>query len=170
MKNAYIGFSYPREFKIGAAGIAWWSNAKYSHVYIRFEYQDSKDAIFHAAHGMVHFKSVPNFERDNLVIKEYLIQLSEQEHSELFDECMDLAGEKYSLITLGKIFASDITYKVCQRTINWKDSPGYICSELVGELCIERLKIQFNKPKFLLKPVDIDLGLKNKLIVNDIVR
>lgn len=165
----YIGFSYPKDFKIGARAISWWCETPYSHVYLRFSYDGSKDAIFHAAHGMVHFKSIPNFQRDNLVIKEYKIELTEKEHSDLFDECMGLAGETYSVVTLGKIFASDVTYKVCQRTINWKDSPGYICSELVGKLCVEQLKIQFNKPKFLLKPLDIDLGLQNSLVAKLII-
>jgi hypothetical protein len=160
MKKLYIGLSYPKEFKIGAASIAWWTNRPYSHVYVRFAYSDSKDAIFHAAHGMVHFLSVNNFHKINNTIKEYEIKLTDLEHEAFFDECMELAGEKYGTVELGKILTSDIVWNLFKKEINWKNSKGYICSELVGNLCVNRLKMKFNKPLFLLKPSDVDQSLE----------
>jgi hypothetical protein len=162
MAKVYIGFSYPKEFKLGAASIAWWIEKSYSHVYLRFEYLNSKDAIFHAAHGMIHFRSVDNFKRDNDVIKEYEIELTQLEHDNFFDDCMDLAGEVYGTIELPKILISDIVLHAFNREIRWKNGKGYICSELVGKFCIEKLKIAFNKPVFLLKPSDIDSALEGR--------
>ena len=160
MERLFIGFSSPINFKIGAEAIKWWTNSLYSHCYLRFEYKNSKTAIFHAAHGMVHFRSETNFFRENKSIKEYEIQLTDQSHSELFDECMDLAGENYGKVELIKIFLSDIIYSMARKEIPWENSSGYICSELVGKLCIDRLGLSFSKPTYLLKPFDIDSKLK----------
>ena len=159
-----IGFSRPSSFKIGAKLIAWWTDSLYSHVYVRFEYQLSKSAIFHAAHGMVHFKSPFNFQKNNIIVKEYSFEVDSFEHDEIFDDCMELAGESYSKITLAKIFLSDIIFNITGKVINLGDSPGYICSELVGKICTDRLKISFNKPLFLLKPSYIDTGLMHGTI------
>jgi len=159
MAKVYIGFSYPKKFKIGAKSISWWIEKPYSHVYLRFAYSQSKDAIFHAAHGMVHFKSITNFVKENNIIKEYETHLSPEEHETFFDECMELAGETYGTAELPKIFVSDVLWKFFKKTVQWKNSKGYICSELVGKYCIEKLKIQFNKPVFLLKPSDVDESL-----------
>lgn len=157
----YVGFSYPKNFKIGAAAISFWDNTKYSHVYLRFGYSGSKDAIFHAAHGMVHFKSCNNFFKVNNVVHEYEIHVTERQHVDLFDECMELAGEPYSTMQLLKLFITDTIYRITNKVYRFKDSPGYICSELVSKLCFDVLKIPFNKPAFLLKPKDVYEALKD---------
>jgi hypothetical protein len=155
----YVGFSHSREFKIGSKAIAWWMGEEYSHVYFRFEYADSKDAIFHAAHGMVHFMSLANFNRHNVTVREYEIELTPEQHSQMFDDCMELAGVYYSKLELLQIFISDLTFTLLHREIHWNDDPGYICSELVGTLCVSTLGVKFSKPLNLLKPKDIDLAL-----------
>jgi len=161
MRALYIGFSYPKKFKVGAAAIAIWMNRDYSHVYTRFAYKDSKDAVFHAAHGMVHFRSYENFLKENHQVKEYKFIVTEDLHNELFDECMDLAGDKYSKLTLLKIFAADLVYSLFNKVVSFKDSPGYICSELVGKFCTDKFNISFCKPLSLLKPSDVDYALES---------
>lgn len=165
MKTIHIGFSAPRKWMPGAAAISWWTGNPYSHTYLRFEYCDSRDAIFHAAHGSVHFMSVGNFQRDNRSIKEYIIEVSPQLHDQLFDQCMDLAGEKYSVMELVNILISDIAFQTFKKEIKTYNNRGYICSELMGQLCQDQLKLSFNKPLFLLKPSDIDRALSNNFPV-----
>lgn len=162
MSKLYIGFSYPKKIKVGATAISWWTNRPYSHVYLRFTYSNSKDTIFHAAHGMVHFRSAENFLKENNVVKEYCVELSEACSDKFFDDCMELAGEDYGCVELLKIFTSDIAYSMFQKEIQFKNSRGYICSELVGTLCKDRLQLEFSKPMFLLKPGDIDFALSRK--------
>lgn len=157
-----IAFSKPSHFKMGAELISWWTNRDYSHVLLIFEYADSKPAVFHAAHGMVHFKSLPNFLKENKIVKEYIIEIEDAYHTKFFDDCMDLAGEDYSIIELLQILAVDLSFMIFKKDIGTKQMPGYICSELVGKFCIEKLKIQFNKPTYLLKPDDIDKKLNEK--------
>ncbi len=158
----HIGFSCPNKFMIGARAIMWWTESPYSHTYLRFEYTDSKDAIFHAAHGSVHFLSVGNFLRKNKAVKEYTIEVSSELHNQLFDQCMDLAGEKYSTMELVNIFISDLVFMALQKEIKVYNNRGYICSELIGKLCQDRLQLTFNKPLFLLKPGDVDLALSQR--------
>ncbi len=156
----YIGFSSPIKKMIGAELIKFWSETDYSHVYLRFEYQNSKDVIFHAAHGLVHFKSVANLLKENKIIKEYEIEVNCTKHELFFDECMEISGEPYSKCQLIKIFVSDVIFKLTSKVVSFNDSKGYICSELVGKLCIDELGLKFDKPTFLLKPLDIDLKLQ----------
>ncbi len=158
--NIKIAFSKPLNFKLGAEAISWWMGEEYSHVLLVFEYADSKPAVFHAAHGMVHFKSLTNFLKDNTIVKEYSIQLSDEQQSLFFDDCMELAGEKYSVKELAQILAVDLAFMIFRKDIGSQEMCGYICSELVGKFCIEKMNIKFDKPTYLLKPNDIDKALK----------
>jgi hypothetical protein len=166
MAKIYVGFSYPKCFKIGAYAIKKWQGMEYSHVYLRFESSNLKvpSSVYHAAHGMVHFREFEKFKNDNLVIKEYCLEVSEQDRLETLINCMYLGGEVYGYLELVKILVTDVAHSLgC--TVKTCNSVGYICSELVGELLICRLKLTFNKPTYLLKPIDIDVKLQEYLKV-----
>lgn len=160
MSTIYIGLSYPNKFKIGAWLISKWIGRTYSHAYIRFAEGKISSTVYQASHGMVHFKTQENFIRDNLVIKEYAIQVSDDCRINVLQHCMDLAGEKYGYLELFKIFILDI--------LNWAnlpipktyDGPGYICSELVADIMQQTLNVIWDKPTYLLKPSDIEDKLK----------
>lgn len=154
-----IGCSVPIDFKIGAWLISWWIKKPYDHAFLVFDYEDSKPAVFQASHGMVHFQSLPNFLRDNEIIVQYELDLSYKDHTEFFDECMNLSGEPYSIRQLVVTFLHDLAQKFNVK-LNSEDCPGYVCSELVGKLLIDRLGIKFNKPTYLLSPADVDDKLK----------
>jgi len=158
MKNIIIGFSYPKHFKIGAALIAWWTNQKYSHVYVRFESSNSKipSNVYHAAHGMVHFISYENFLKTNNTIIEYKLSVDDEVRTDVLVHCMTLAGEKYGHMELIKIFISDLVYTLTKKHISFCNSKGYICSELVGKIMNYILDTKFEKPLNLLKPNDIE--------------
>lgn len=162
MEKIYIGFSYPKEFKIGAAGIAMWMNRNYSHVYLRFESAKLPSNIYHAAHGMVHFREFENFKTENNVIKEYEIEVDSTKRTDILRCAMYLAGEKYGYVELGQIVYSDIIWNLFKKEIHFKNARGYICSELVGAICKKELGLLFNKPLNLLKPSDIDSALESK--------
>lgn len=162
MEKIYIGFSYPKEFKIGAAGIAMWMNRNYSHVYLRFESNKLPSNVYHAAHGMVHFREFENFKNENNIIKEYEIEVDAAKRIEILRYAIYLAGEKYGYIELGKIMCSDIVWALFKKEIHFNDARGYICSELVGAICKKELDLSFNKPLNLLKPSDIDSALESK--------
>lgn len=99
---------------------------------------------------MVHFKSLDNFKKENEIVEEFELEITHEQFSKFSAKCIDLAGQPYSKLELIQIFLCDIT----NGKIKTEDQPGYICSELVGEL-LESLGISFDKPKFLVNPKDI---------------
>ena len=163
MSKLYIGFSYPKKFKLAAYIISKWMKTDYSHVYIRFESSNPiiPSTVYHAAHGMVHFIELERFKKENNIIKEYELAIDENIRIETLVNCMKLAGEKYSYIQLFKILINDVCYQLNIKNQIY-DSNGYICSELVGTLLKHRLGFIFNVPCYLLKPLDIDIELGKK--------
>lgn len=158
-----IGFSSPNKWKLGAESIKWWSSSKYSHVYIRFESSNPKvpSTVYHAAHGMVHFRTFDKFKEDNIVIKEYTIDTTLEDRTDILVHCMELSGEPYGTMELITIFAKDLLHYL-GKDLKTKDGKGYICSELVGSILIDKFGYKFDKPTYLLKPTDIDGALNGK--------
>lgn len=161
MTNIYIGFSIPKKFKVGAHILAWWMNKEYDHAYLRFESSSIPSTIYQASHGMVHFREYDNFQSDNKVIKEYKIQVSDELKLEMLIKCIKLAGEPYAYVDLLKIPISEIIHEWFGYVVPFKDTKGYVCSALMGNLITSELGIKFNKPTFLLRPDDIDYGLEH---------
>lgn len=149
----YIGFSAPRKHKIGADLIMWWTRQNYSHGYIRFESATIQSSVYQASHGMVHFCTKENFEKDNVVVKEYSIPVSMEKRAEILRFCMDKAGNKYGYLTLLRIFLYDITKLRCFEKDD--DSHKEVCSELQAEILNTCLGIDFKKPTWLCRPDDV---------------
>lgn len=168
--SVYIGFSTPKNFKVGAEAIKLWQQRPYSHVYIRFESLKSgiPSTVYHAAHGMVHFITQQNFLKTNDVVKEYEILVSPEQRREILIHCMNIAGENYSTIELVQIVMADVWYTLTKSQAVFIDSKGYICSELVGKIGVSCLGWQFDMPLSLLKPVDIDNYLRKQILIGDI--
>lgn len=144
-----IGASY--NCAIGSELLRWWMDTNYSHVYIRWHLNtQDRDVVYHAAHGMVHFREFNKFSKENTTTKEFILNITDEQFQKLSQKCIDLSGEKYSTAELFQIFVSDIT----KGRVKFKDQKGYICSELMAEF-LEDFGIQFDKPNFLVRPDDI---------------
>jgi len=157
MTKIYIGFSYPKKFKLFAWLIAKWIKKDYSHVYIRFISSEQKipSNIYHAANGMVHFLEFNNFKNKNTIIKEYELSISKEDRLKTLIHCMYLSGEAYGYLEIVKILITDIL-NFFNVKLDTKNSKGYICSELVAALIESKFNLQINKPRHLLKPNDIE--------------
>lgn len=128
----------------------------YSHVYARWTLKSQqRDIIYQASHGMVHYQSLNNFTKGNTIVKEFTLELTDEQFKKFSSKCIDLAGESYSKLTLLQIFLSDVS----SGKIHFKDVPGYVCSELMCEL-LEELGVKFTKPKHLVRPDDIVKALE----------
>jgi len=162
MRRVYFGFSKPIKAKVGSELIKWWTNAPYSHCYVRFisEKLDISN-VYHAAHGMVHFRELDNFLKDNIRVTEYRVDLTDEQYDDLLKTCMKLSGEGYGYLELLGIVLIDIAYKL-NIPLKIHDGKGYICSELAGFLCVKLLNIEFSKPAYLLVPPDVDKALRKK--------
>lgn len=142
--------------KIGSRLISWWMNAPYSHVYIRWHLNtQDRDVVYHAAHGMVHFREFNKFSKENTTTREFVLNITDEQFQKLSQKCIDLSGEKYPPVELFQIFISDIT----KGRVKFKDQKGYICSELLSILLFD-LGVLFTKPSFLMRPDDIIKGLE----------
>jgi len=157
----YVGVSYPVKCKPGSFLIAWWLGRPYSHSYIRFESSKLPSNVYQAAHGMVHFREFGKFKQENCVVREYEIEVSEEVRMKTLINCVMLAGDKYGYADLVKIFGADLVYYSLGKELDMGDSPGYVCSELVGKLLAEDLGFKFDRPTHLLKPSHIDDALKS---------
>lgn len=157
----YIGFSSPNKFKIAAELIKFWIKRPYSHVYIRFVSSDPEipSSVYHAANGMVHFRTFENFKKDNNVISEYALPVSRELRKKILIFAMNLSAEPYDKLDLVKILVTDILHFFGIKLTTYS-GVGYICSELVGKILIEFFGYKFNKPQHLLKPSDIEDSLK----------
>jgi hypothetical protein len=154
MRKIIIGCS--RNSLIGSKIIQWWIGANYSHVYTKWYLSDqNREIVYHAAHGLVHFRAAKHFNNDNIVVEEFEIELTCEQFSKFSTKCIDLAGEEYSKLQLLHIFLVGVT----NGKFKTKDQPGYICSELMCEL-LEDLGYKFQKPKYLVDPKDIIECLK----------
>lgn len=142
---------------IGSKILQWWMSTDYSHVYCRWHLSSQeRDIIYQASHGMVHFCSLENFIKQNTIVKEFHIELTNEQFKKLSIKCVDLAGEKYSKIQLFQIFMSDVS----NGKIKSKDQKGYICSELMCEL-LEEVGVEFDKPRHMITPKDIIKSLES---------
>lgn len=156
-----IGVS--RNNLIGSKAIRWWIDADYSHCYVRWNLKtQERDIIYQASRGMVHFQAIENFIKDNEIVKEIELELTDDQFKKFSAKCIDLAGIPYSKLELLQILICDIT----NGYFKFADQHGYICSELLGDL-LNNLDIVFNKPKYLLNPKDIINSLEKLSIVQN---
>ncbi len=145
-----------RNYLIGSEAIQWWLGTNYSHVYARWHLDSQdRDIIYQASHGMVHFTSLENFTKNNIIVKEYILDLTDEQFKRFSRKCIDLAGEKYSTLQLLQIFVCGLS----NGKLTFEDQNGYICSELICEL-LEDFGIEFSKPKYLVQPDDIIKALE----------
>lgn len=145
---------------IGAWLISKWMNRPYSHVFIKFHSKQIPTTVYHAAHGMVHFLELGNFENVNEIVKEYEIPVEEIIRKEFLVRSIYLSGTKYAYDQLVKIACMDVLNSLGIQ-IKTFDSKGYICSELVAYLLVKQLNVEFDKPLYLLRPDDIDKKLES---------
>jgi hypothetical protein len=155
-----IGCSRNSSCKIGSELIQLWQGTNYSHVYARWYLSSQeRDIVFQAAHGMVHQISLNNFTKTNVIVKEFILELSDEQFKKFSQKCIDLCGIPYSKLQLLQIFISGAT----NGKVKFVDQKGYICSELMAELLEDFFSIKFDKPKFMLEPVDIVKMLEKNL-------
>jgi len=147
-----IGCSRNSDCKIGSELIQWWQGTDYSHVYARWYLKtQEREIVFQASHGSVNQVSLDFFTKDNTIVKEFTLELSDDQFKKFSQKCIDLCGQKYSIIELFQIVISNIT----NGKVKFSDQNGYICSELMAELLEDFFGAKFDKPAFMLRPDDI---------------
>lgn len=135
MSSITIGFSRPKTWKPFAWLIMKAYRTNYDHVYIKFHSNTyDRDIIYQASSVMVNFMSPVVFQQNNIVVKEFQVDVPDENYAKLMQFCIDNAGKPYSLKeVLG--FACVIIAGWFGKKISNPLKSGteeYVCSVLAG--------------------------------------
>ena len=136
MRKITIGFSTSRsKFAIGAIIIRIFEGTKFSHTYMEFR-SDSlfRSMIYQASHGLVNFMNEQVFDKDNVIIESFEVQVTDDQYNQILAFCIDCAGVKYGKLELIGIGIARIKAKLGFAETNpFSDGPRtFVCSELMG--------------------------------------
>lgn len=133
MRRIIVGFSRPKKWKPFAQLIMAVDGTNYDHVYIKLHsdtYQ--RDIIYQASGLQVNFMSTSVFTSENIVVKEFYVDVSDENYVKMMQFCIDNAGKPYSVkeilgfgwIKLAKVFGKTVSnpFKI--------DGNEWVCSIL----------------------------------------
>lgn len=151
MKKIKIGFSKPKNhiFPIFSWGIRLFQGwTDYSHVYLKF-HSDSldKDIIYQASGLQVNFVGNELFSKHVHIIKEFEIEIDDNDYINLLQFAVDNAGKPYSII--------DIIAILFNKPKLLDGNKKYICSELIATILAKYYLMTGNKSYGMYTPKDI---------------
>lgn len=159
MKKITIGFSKSKSiFKIGSTAIQLVEKREYSHAYIVY-YSEEKQChmVAQASHGYVNEVSLEQFEKSNIVIKQYELAITDFQ----FKQAMAFIGSKMgSLYSKMQIFLIAIKKLIKLEIKQYNADKYFICSEFAAIVCrILGVKVPNNLD--YVTPSDLDTILHN---------
>lgn len=118
MKRIIVGFSRPIKWKPFAKLIMAVDGTNYDHVYIKLHsdtYQ--RDVIYQASGLQVNFMSTSVFTGNNVIVKEFYVDVTDANYVKLMQFCIDNAGKPYSIkeilgfgwIKLNRLFGKEVS-------------------------------------------------------------
>ena len=97
MRSIVFGFSRPRKWKPFAALIMWNDKTDYSHAYIKFPSPRWQSGfIYQAAGSATHFNGQEAFEKINVVVSEWQINVPSEIEAYIGRMCLDREGKPYA--------------------------------------------------------------------------
>jgi len=122
-----IGFSSPKDFKIGSYGIKKILNTPYSHVYIKvLDDCTGNYIVYEAAYGYFHCLEYDNFKAHNNIDKEYTYNITQDEYTQIMKYSQKLLQKKYGYMTVIGIYLKG---KFGLKGFGDDDDKTIICSE-----------------------------------------
>lgn len=133
MEKIIVGFSRPKKWMPYAWLIMKGFGINYSHVYLKFHSNSyDRDIIYQASKSMINFMSTKVFGDEEIIVKEFEVEISEKSRISLMQFAIDNAGKPYSLreaIGLGLVRICALFGK--KITNPFKDgTDSYVCSVL----------------------------------------
>lgn len=105
MKHFKIGLSTPKDQTAFTEFIRSQQNVDFSHVYLAFyDIEVDRWVIYQATLKGVHFSNVEDFEHKNIIIDEYLFDITEEQKKDLKNWAIDNLDKKYSIKQLLYIY------------------------------------------------------------------
>jgi hypothetical protein len=122
-----IGFSSPKDFRIGSSAIKSILKTPYSHVYIKvLDDCTGNYIVYEAAYGYFHCLEYNNFKDHNIVDKEFTYNISQSEYTQILKYSQNLLQKKYGYMAIIGIYLKD---KLGIKGIGDDDDKRIICSE-----------------------------------------
>lgn len=158
MTNITVGFSKAKGFSPYGWLIMVGLNIPFSHVYIKIHSMKyDRDLIYQASSTMVNFMSPAIMDSEHVVVKEFVLPISDENYIKMMQFAIDNAGKPYgikevvgmAIVRVFQIFGKKIKNP-------FKDGGNtYVCSELVGTIVNEFLngKIPGDQDDFTPKEV-----------------
>lgn len=138
MNTIYIGFSKPKTWKVFAQLIMWGYGIPFDHVYIRCWSKDmNRWMIFQASKTSVNLVSQDTLELENIIVKEFQIDIADDKMAALLSFAGDNLGKPYGIKECFGLAWVRICAMFGKRVNNpfRFDGSTYVCSELAGYVC-----------------------------------
>jgi hypothetical protein len=135
MKTFIVGFSRSVAwYKIGSTVIQEVEKRNFSHVYIRYtDCLTSEQIISQASHGFVNETNFEIFKKENIVVKEYQIECSEEQYMEMMKFIKKYLGAKYSKLQILMIGVKKLLH--LKTVKDFDKTMEFICSEWGSRIC-----------------------------------
>lgn len=135
METIIIGFSKPKKWKPFAKLIMFAYKTPYDHVYLKFNStMYNRQIIYQASKLMVNFAGVSVFESENIVVKEFTIEIDSSEKIKLMQFLIDNAGKPYSIkeiIGLAWVKFNKFFNKQIENPFK-TGNDSYVCSTIIS--------------------------------------
>jgi hypothetical protein len=153
MKNIIIGFSRSSSrFPIFSWLIMLAQRNNFSHTYIRFNVDSvNKEVVFQAKGLTVNFMGFELFKQEEIVVKEFELEISDTTYNNLIGSAIDLLGEPYSML---QILNSTI-YLLFKKAPFDSQIKGWDCSKLVAYELQEELGFKIPEDLDVITPKDL---------------
>lgn len=153
MRKFTIGFSHStKKFAPFSKAIIAWDDVPYSHVYFKFHSNKYEvNLIYQASSAMLNYMGEDVFLGINAVVKEFEIEVTEEQYDVIMKKCIVSAGLEYGLMQVFGLMLDDMFH--IGRNVFGNDKQ-YHCSEWVAEI-LSTIGYKFSKPFDLVKPKDI---------------
>ena len=154
-----IGFSRARAwYKIGSKAIQLSENRNFSHCIIEFIEHD-QNVVAQASHGMVNLVNKEIFLQDNIIAKEYTLNVTNEQYQEFIKFIYENLGKPYSTMQL-LLLAIKKLAKFEIKSYN-KDK-YYICSEFAARIC-KSMGLSMPEELDYVTPSDLDKLLSEQV-------
>lgn len=164
MENIFIGFSRPKaKFVPYSWIIRLLQGTKYSHVYIRIpSISLQRDLIYQASGSKVNFIGLKKFDEEEVIVKEYSLQIYSDTKIKILQYAIDNSGAPYGMKSAAGVAWIIINSWFGRKITNpFKDGQNtFFCDELAGYIIEEAgINMPFNPEN--VGPKQIDEFLSN---------
>lgn len=172
MNIIYVGFSKPKSWKIFAQLIMFGYGIPYDHVYIRYFSKEMNNwMIFQASKTNVNMMSQATLEQDNFIVKEFEVQLTNENMAAMQEFASSSLGRPYGIkecFGLAWVRVCALFGKVVSNPFKFTGST-YVCSELAGYVCEQFAGMDVDIDPANINPKEMYDYLSSKLVNNKIV-